>query len=319
LHLGPNELRVDLAAGFANLDKPELAALMDAFLVERGRWELVPERFAGDKREAVPLARIALDGVRRLLRELPLEDLEAALGERLHLAPRVRPDQEPITKRMGLSQRELRFLEMHLDGASDSDHLASHAGMARGSVLGLFALLELFDVLAWAPPVDDGPLLDPAAEVAAEAERLARANYFEVLGVHWSAGDEELQTAYGARRARYAPGSPLERHNRAACKTMRERVEAAYAALRHAEQRANYRRVALQGQDFDAVAELEHKRSSTLAMRGDARAAAQSERAAKELQKSIDERRAAELQQRAMRTSTLPSMVKPDGPAPKKS
>ncbi len=300
---GTFHLDVDLGGGTAHLDRHELEALMNAFTIEHARYRLAPERHSRDKREVVPLARLALDGVRRLLRQPSLDELNAAFGERLALAPRLKADKMPLAKKMGIPQREQRFLETYVDGATDAEHLVSHGGIARMTALQLLGLLELFDVLEWTEPAARDFGEDASAELEREAGRLARSNYFDVLGVHWSAGDAELAAAYSERCQRYSPGSVNDRHNPSACRDMRGRIEVAYQALRDPHARIAYRNQELHGHDFGAIAELEQKRSESLAMRGDVSAAQRSEAIAKEISRSVDEHRAAELQRRAMRRS----------------
>jgi hypothetical protein len=295
------ELSIDVAGGAANLDRHELAALMTAFDHRHGRYRILQERRAGDRREPIPLARIALDGVRKLLRQPSIDDLERSFVERMELAPRIKADRAVTIRRMGLSQRELRFVDSYLDGVASCDHVATHGGMGRHTVLQLLAVLELFEIIEWTEAERVDPSNDLRDLLHGEIHRILQANHFEALGVHWSAGDGDLQAAFITRRDRFAVGSDADRLDPEGCRQVRAKLETAFEQLRTPKQRAAYRRVAFKGQDFDAVADLEQKRSESLAMRGDVRAAVQSEAVAKELARSIDEQRALELQRRAHR------------------
>jgi hypothetical protein len=177
-------LEMDLAAGSAALDKNEHAALMRAFEQQHGDYKLAAARRDDSTRIPHPLARLALDGLRVMLRQQGSEALEQALGERMRLAPIVREERRALPRRMGLGARELRFLDGYLDGSRDTHYLAGHGGIGRASALQLLVLLELFEVIEWreVARTDDGP--SAADEVEAQLARLESVNYFEVLGVH---------------------------------------------------------------------------------------------------------------------------------------
>jgi hypothetical protein len=285
LSAGGTEALVPLLDGTADLDRAELPALMKMFEAPSGDYELRPERDERIGRSHHTLPRLALDGLRVLLRAYQADELAAAFDDRLGLAPVVRADRRIMLVRVGLPAREQRFVDSQLDGATTGLALVEHGGLGRYGALVALAVLELLDLLEWRPPERHGP--SPADELHAAAERIVRAHYFEVLGVHWSATDDEIHASYRRRRAQYAPGGDADRLAPPACARIRERVEEAYATLREPARRIAYRNTTFAGQDFAATADLAVKRSEALSMRGESREARASEAAAKELSRSV--------------------------------
>lgn len=149
LHGGSYELSFDVIDGNAHLGRAEHAKLLRAFDLTEGGWAFALKPGVKGSGDIHPLARVALDGIKRLLRSCPAEDVEAALGELLDLAPQVRPDLESLPKRLGLSGRELRFIDTMLDGKRSGRHAAEHGALGPSTTLQLLALLELYDALLW--------------------------------------------------------------------------------------------------------------------------------------------------------------------------
>jgi len=291
LEAGKVKLTMDLAAGTGALEKNGHGELMKIFEIEEGTWELRTERDESMTRKAYSLPRLALDGTRRMLRQLQPEGLGEALADKLPLTPTLKPEKRALPNRMGLNSRELRFLEMHMDGSNNAHHIVQYGGLGKATALQLLALLELFDILNWEQPrvKQERPLAERLADLAHELERKT---HFEVIGVHWSAPEEELQARYVAQRDAYRQGSANDKAAPQVCAQIRQRIELAFDNLNSAAKRAAYPKVALEGFDFEAVTDLAEKRSASLAMRGESKAAANSEETAKELSKSIDKSRA---------------------------
>ncbi len=143
------ELRLDCEGGSASLTKSEYNDLIRAFELPRAEWRLSSTREEEPMREAVPLARLALEGLRRRLRELPTEDCERALADRLRLAPVIRADRTRIPKRLGLRGREQRFIESYFDGLQSAAELAGTGPLGPSTCFQLLILLELYGALEW--------------------------------------------------------------------------------------------------------------------------------------------------------------------------
>lgn len=246
------DLRVDCEGGTASLTKTEHSQLMRAFDLPAAEWRLLSTREEEPMREAIPLARVALDGLRKLLREQPAKACHEALGERLALAPRVRSDRRRIPKRLGLSGRELRFIESYLDGMQSGEELGDSGPLGHSSCFQLLILLELYDAIEWTPveEPDEAPL---AAKLEELADRLDCANFFDVLQVHWSASEDEIAARYEARLEEFSATSANARINASASQQITARIERAWLTMKDAVKRTKHRNDVYPGQDFAAA------------------------------------------------------------------
>ena len=281
-----------LSGGNAALDKAQHNKLLQAFDLPAAEWKLGEAGHIDRNSEFHPMARGALTGIRRLLRALRADELEEGFGAQLDLAPQVRPDRLALPRRLGLGRRELGFLDRYVDGATPAREAAHEGGLGPSTSLQLLALLDLYAVLDWEQPASDGTAGDEAAgvDLAALASKLGRANHFEVLQVHWSTTDRELEERFEARLAEFGADSPAGRRAPDPCTKIRARIEQAYQVLQDPARRVAYRNVVYGDIDFEAARDLAATRSAALAMRGDAIEARKDELAAKELSRSIPAR-----------------------------
>ena len=282
---GGERIVVPLCAGAADLDKASLAALMNSFDLPEGRFELRRADLLQAQGQAHSLARLALDGTRRISRQFSADELALAFAENRYLSATVRPERRVLPSRMGLSQRELRFIENHLDGHSSADEISQSGGIGATGCWQLLALLQLFDVLQWSEPIRSTAPSE-AAVLQKLAGRLARGTHFDVLEAHWSSTSEELTEAYRGKQELYKVGSTNHKANPEACRQLRTMVERAYETLKNDKSRAAYRRTVLKGADFDALSDLAEKRSASLAMKGESAKASASKETAREMSRS---------------------------------
>ncbi len=281
------ELQFDLSGGNAALTKAEHAKLERAFDLPRADWKLSSTSDLSRDSEFYPLARVALTGLRRTIRTLRADELEDAFGERLDLAPQIRADRLALPKRLGLGRRELRFVDQYLDGSMSAKTAADSGGLGASSVLQLLALLDLYNVLDWDVVVAAEQDAAHPKGVATTAAKLKRANHFEVLQVHWSASERELETSFERRLAEFTADSLDGKQAPDVCAEIRSRIEQAYDVLRDPARRVAYRNEVYDSVDFEAARDLAATRSAALAMRGDAIEARKDELAAAELTRSI--------------------------------
>lgn len=282
------ELRLDCEGGTCSVTKSEYTQLLKAFDLEEAEWRTSSAREEEPMREPIPLARIALDGLRRQLREQPADACRAALGDRLALAPRVRSERRRIPKRLGLSGRELRFIENYFDGMQSGAELGDTGPLGASTCFQLLILLELYDAIEWSPvdEIDEAPI---AAKLHELADKLDSSNFFDVLQVHWSAGDDEIAARYEQRKAEFAPGSNNARLNAVASARIDKRLDKAWAVLKDKARRVEHRNASYEGQDFAAATELAARRSRDLEMRGRAAEAREQESRAREIARSISQ------------------------------
>jgi hypothetical protein len=159
-------------------------------------------------------------------------------------------------------------------------------------MLPLVLLLTAFDYIEWRP-VAGTAVESKKEELERRLARLASANHFDALGIHWSASGEEVQRAYDAMVEELSRADAWGTAPEAA-KRILERALAAYTVLRHEGSRARYRSQTVDV-DFAAVSSLVEARAKSLSMRmGDAtasRQAMQAQATVNELEKSLASRR----------------------------
>ena len=281
------EMQFDVSGGNAALTKAEHAKLERAFDLPKANWKLLGERKVSHNCDFYPLAKVALTGLKRVLRTLRADELEDAFGEQLDLAPQIRADRLALPKRLGVGRRELRFVDRYLDGSLSARTAAHEGGLGPSSALQLLALLDLYEVLDWDELVDTADNETKRDGLAELAEKLTRSNHFEVLQVHWSATDRELEEGIHERLAEFSADSTNGQQAPEACTKIRARIEQAYEVLKDPPRRIAYRNLVYENVDFEAARDLAATRSAALSMRGDAIAARRDELAAAELARSI--------------------------------
>jgi hypothetical protein len=292
---GKHSARVTIRGGTAELSKVEHADLQKVFDAQHASF-----RFEADvsddnvDRRSHALPRVALNALRVLLRNTQADDLANAIGKRLDLAPVVRDDRRAMLNWLALPARDRRFIDRQLDGTTTAKYVVNHGGMGRPGALQLLAMLHIFDVFEWQAAASE-TRTSPRQSVLEKAQDLEAAQYFDVLGVHFSALAPDIDSAYRTRMEEYRAAGAYDELAPEACEIIRKRVEHAYKCLSDPERRSAYRRMTFPDYDWDALSHLEAQRSESLAMRGEARQARHSEQSARELKRSADRRAARKL------------------------
>jgi hypothetical protein len=258
-----------VVAGRAHLDPAEHSSVCKAFL-----WPELTYTFDGKRpnvghRPATGMVRLLVDGLKTLGRSLSVQQLEKALGERLRLAPVVRTEREHVLRRLGLDSRELRLVEGLMDGTTSGQELVK-SGAGPHTTLQLLVLLTAFELVEWHEVVARRGF-GLAERLAQQAARAEKANHFDALGVHWSAGADEIQAAYQSLCRKLSHGTAEHAAAPETCARILRRAEAAVAALSDQSQIMRLRREACPGVDFEALNDFLKKRVESLAMRTDTR------------------------------------------------
>jgi hypothetical protein len=309
-------LTVPIQGGRASMLRAELPMVAQAFTWADGTYAFEPGEVPAARESPSSLIKLAVEGLRVLGRGFAVEELEAALGDRLDRAPVLRDGAAAALKRLGLSAAEHRLLEHAFDGVETGRRLIRSGGLGRHTTLLLFVVLTLFELVAWnEPAAKAGESL--AAQVEARARKLAAGNHFEALGVHWSAADEAIREAHAARQREIDPAGPWAAAAPEACARMRERVAAAYEVLRDPARRAAHRREAYP-LDFESIADLVEQRASSLSMRQDDDAADRQRRMAADLARSASTANMRKISMEALLQSVAnsPPKKKPGGEGP---
>jgi actin-like ATPase involved in cell morphogenesis len=258
-----------VVAGRAHMDPAEHASVCKAFL-----WPELTYTFDGKRpnvghRPATGMVRLLVDGLKTLGRSLSVQQLEKALGERLRLAPVVRTEREHVLRRLGLDSRELRLVEGLMDGTNSGQDLVK-SGAGPHTTLQLLVLLTAFELVDWHEVVARRGF-GLAERLTQQAARAEKVNHFDALGVHWSAGAEEIQAAYQSLCRKLSHGTAEYAAAPETCARILKRAEAAVAALSDPNDILRLRREACPGVDFDALNDFLKKRVESLEMRTDTR------------------------------------------------
>jgi hypothetical protein len=282
---GGEELPLLVVSGRAYQNENERAALRAAFAWPQATYVFHATPPDVGERRATSMARVAADGLRSVLRGLPLEALSAALQDRMALAPTVREERRVIVEHLQLDTWERRLLKMWLDGSADVERIVSHGGIGKHTALGLVVLLATFDCLAWQQPRSEAKK-SLAEELEERARTIEEAPLFAALGLHWSAPEAEIEQAYRKLRAELAPGTPAHQAAPDACARLLRRARAAHDVLKDPALRARHRRESAPALDFDSIEQLLEKRAEALAMKKDTRGEEETEAVRKEIKRS---------------------------------
>jgi hypothetical protein len=238
-----------------------------------------PERLLATRRSMVS---VVMHGIRSLLRVMDTEQVSAVLAPQLLLAPRVLPGRAALVPLLGLSPRELRFVEHVLDGATTVDEILRRGGIGRDTALHLIFVLHLFRALEWRS-VDECAGTSPADQLRARAQKLEKADHFEVLGVHWSVSRVEIDRAWRRIEEEMKPGGRASQIDAQAAERILARARSAYQVVAHAGDRHAYLLTIHPDLDFEAIESVAEDQNQWYAYRGAAEATEESARLKNEL------------------------------------
>jgi hypothetical protein len=250
--------------------RPMLSGLESSALVERFKLpvgsydfeELVPS--VGTRRQETAIA-VVVNGLRQAMRAFDEASMKAALGERMQRAPEVNATHQLRIGSLGLSPIEQRTVKFSLNGKNTGQGVIEHSGIGAQTAMSLLFLLDIFGLVEWKVP-EEKPERSMAQELEARARALDNANYFQVLGVHWSANGAEIDAAYRKLVNELAPGMPVHAIAPDACKRMLARVERAKETLSDHLRRDSYRRITYPDINFDGVEDFLEKKHRALMM-----------------------------------------------------
>lgn len=187
---------------------------------------------------------------------LGLPELEGLLGPLLRQPVAPTTSLETAIPALGLHPKELRFLQVSLDGRRSLAEAARLSPVGRLASLRLFAVaLALGLVRAMASSsgtphgragTSTGTEARMRRELKNRLELLNSQNHFEVLGVHWSAHHRTFAAAYEAMLAEFSvakgPYRDAPADVQALARRCSQRVKEAYEILVDDGRRAAYRR-----------------------------------------------------------------------------
>lgn len=174
---------------------------------------------------------------------------------------------------LDLSKREKRFYELVLETPRPFSELARISQLNDDK---LVVLLECFRRLGMLELEEANPWTRRRTkfieQIARMKARLHAKNQFEVLGVHWTAYDEEIEEAYEERMAGLSDDKlpdDLDEESLEAVEELRRQITEAYEHLSDRRRRAAYRAETAKGHDRKAALEMFLKQADTAKLRRD--------------------------------------------------
>ena len=143
----------------------------------------------------------------------PIEDLEEALSSKLTKAPRLTQTGRTLVDRLGLEGANRRIALHKLDGSYPLEEVLQAAAGNR-SALETVYMMMIADGLEWLDETVEGRahvgLKKRQAQAALSSEEqfwqsIENANYFLVMGLHWSVAPFEIPEAYKRLTADWGP------------------------------------------------------------------------------------------------------------------
>ena len=209
--------------------------------------------------------------------------LEALLKPIWHAKAQSASVLEETSHALGLPPKEVRFLQVSLDGRSLAEavrvsplpRLASLRLAATALALGLIRVEgSRFPTARPAPRRDSS---EQAArmrrDLQAKIDALGRQNYFDVLGVHWSAHPKTFADAYERVLAEYSTVKGPYRSSTADVQSLArkcsQRVKEAFDILSDSNQRQAYRHQLFDATDLEYAAQMLVEKGEVALMRGD--------------------------------------------------
>lgn len=260
--------------------------LEEAMGYEHGQFEWTPWREPPGDADLV-LARgvgILAHHIRSRFEALNLSDLEALFAKNLGRPVGHDGDVDQGTQGMHLQPRELRFLELQVDGrrsledavrGSPVGRLASLRLVAMGLALGFLRFTDGVRAPREATRFGVAPTqFDAVKKDLKETLHMFRGmNHFDILGVHWSAHPRNFKQAYEQVKRQYDAAGPGLREAPAEVKALAREVnqliDSAFGTLQDARRRADYRKQLFDATERQYAADMLVKQGEVALMRGD--------------------------------------------------
>ena len=245
----------------------EMEQLRRSFEWPEGQYKVTGDLPVHSNITRVPVVSVVIHGIRSALRSFNLADVMKIIEPRLGDAPRVMPSRAPIIPLMGLSPRELRFVEHVMDGVTSASDIFARGGIGKDTAIQILFVLHIFAALEWLPAEHAGgeTLAD---RLNARAAKIDRVDHFEALGVHWSVPRADIERAYRSLQEMLGPGSRGEQAAPEAAATILARAAKAYQVVSVDSQRRDYLLEIHPDVDYEAIESIADNQAEWNAWRG---------------------------------------------------
>jgi hypothetical protein len=283
LRRGSQEVLLAIVRGGAAGSPLEMEQLRRSFEWSDGTYKLTAE--APSQRMVTmrqPMVSVVVHGIRSGLRVMDIRQVLDVLQPRLPQAPHVIESRAALIPLLGLSPRELRFVEHVLDGNTAGDEILRRGGIGRETAVHIMFVLQLFRALEWRS-AEERPGESPADKLRERARKLEKADHFEALGVHWSASRAEIERALRHHEEELKPGGRLSQTEPEAAARILERIRLAYQSVAREGDRHAYLLHIHPDLDFEAIESVAEDQNQWYAYRGAAEATEETARLKQEL------------------------------------
>jgi hypothetical protein len=249
--------------------------LKDVITARSGSWEWRPGAGADLKPDPTPIDVLPFvaSQVRALVEGTYYIELEPLLQPRFGLFPvRAAALGEALCASL-LSEKERKVSEGLIDGTNSLLHVVALSLLPKHRTARLVVALEFLGLIEYRRvPLPKGGVETLEKKLKATLEQMQGEDLFSRLGVHWTAHPDELDGAYDKRRKTWGPDAVVRQHSQL-CGEIADRimtmVDQAYAVLRNARSRQEYRNEITERSKMEFSAQLLFKQAHLAAFRGE--------------------------------------------------
>ena len=270
---------LDLAACAGRIAQPEnrlyerrfvrrmRARLRRSFEWPEGQYKLTGEAPLHPNVKRIPVVSVIVHGIRSALRSFNLADVMKVIEPHMGDAPHVVQSRSPIIPLMGLSPRELRFVEHVMDGVTSTSDIFSRGGIGKDTAVQILFVLHIFAALEWLPAEHVGgeTLAD---RINARAAKIDRVDHFDALGVHWSVPRADIDRAYRSLQEILGSGGRGEQVAPAAAAKILARATKAYEVVSIEASRRAYLLEIHPDVDYEAIESIAENQAEWYSWRG---------------------------------------------------
>lgn len=245
----------------------EMEQLRRSFEWPEGQYKIAGDAPLHQNVKRIPAVNVVIHGLRSALRSLNLGEVMHTIEPRLGYAPHVVQSRSPLIPLMGLSPRELRFVEHVMDGVTSASDILARGGIGKDTAIQILFVLQIFGALEWLPAEHAGgeTLAD---RVNARAAKLDRMDHFEALGVHWSVPRTDIDRAYRSLQEVLGPGGRGEQVAPEAAAKVLARAAKAYEVLAVEATRRAYLLEIHPDVDYEAIESIAENQAEWYSWRG---------------------------------------------------
>jgi len=267
LSYGATRTNIAILRGGVGGSPLEMEQLRGSFEWPEGQYKITGEVLLRQNIKRMPVVSVVIHGIRSALRSFDLADVMKIMELHMGEAPRVMPSRAPIIPLMGLSPRELRFVEHVMDGVTSASDIFARGGIGKDTAIQILFILHVFAALEWLPAEHAGG--ETLTErLNARAAKIDGFDHFGALGVHWSVPRADIERAYRALQEMLGPGSRGEQAAPEAAAKILARAVQAYQVISVDAQRRAYLLEVHPDVDYEAIESIADSQAEWYAWRG---------------------------------------------------